>query len=188
MITHKKSDLWKAGILIALIVATFWFSFRTIMKAGSPPPTVNADQQAGSQPAGQAIISAGNEMFAPRDHAVTQLIARARSVADPFRPYASMLPAPATNAPAVSPAPQSRPRAAPPKAETETRLRLVGLVSGVRPTAVLISDDGHHYARAGDSLPGGWRLAEVSQGSVVLTKGKERARLLLRKQDGKSPK
>jgi len=188
MITYKKSDLWKAAILIVLIVAALRFSFRTIMNAGGPRPSVRARQQAENQPSGRGVASAGSEMFAPRDHGITQLIARARSVADPFRPYASMLPASAARTPAATPAPQARPKAEPPKAEAQTQLRLVGLVSGARPTAVLVSADGHHYVRVGDALPGGWRLAEVSQRSVLLTKGKERARLQLQKQDERGAK
>ena len=184
MVTYKKGDLWKALILIALIVAAFWFVFRTVMKA-NPRAQATALQQAAGQPGAQNganTVNASTEMFAPRDRGVTQLLARARVAPDPFRPYASLLPPPPVKpTPTASPAQQKAQAERPQPSEAETQLRLVGLLFGARPSAVLVGADGHHYVRVGDDLPGGWRLAQIDQRSVTLTKGGQRARLQLRK-------
>lgn len=191
MVTYKKGDLWKALLLITMIAAAFWFSFRTLRNAsGTRPavPPVGAPQvprSVGSQPTRPDVSS---EMFAPRERPTTQLLMRAHAAPDPFRPYASTLPE-ATGAAVRSAAPKETPSAPPtPSAETMTQLRLVGVISGAHPTAVLVGADGHHYVRQGDDVAGGWRVAQVEQRSVLLTKGGSRARLALRRQEAPAQK
>lgn len=111
-----------------------------------------------------------------------QLLVRAHAAPDPFRPYLSLMPA---RAAALAKAAATRKiTSVPPTAAEEvmTQLRLVGIISGVRPTAVLVGADGHHYVRQGDTVPGGWRVGQIDQRSVVLTKGTSRARLGLQRE------
>jgi hypothetical protein len=187
VITYRKSDLWKVFILVVLIAGTFWFSFRTIMKAGGPRPAPARATQVGAvQPGGPSDVVAGaSEMFASRERPTTQLLIRAHSAQDPFKPYLSFSPpqlAPAANRPASAAAPKAAPVRITAADELATQLRLVGIISGVRPTAVLVGADGHHYVQVGDSLPGGWRVGQIDQRGVALTKGANHARLALKKE------
>ncbi len=184
MVSYKKSDLWKALLLIAMIAAAFWFSFRTLRNAGGPrqAPIPGAPTRTAGPAGQQARVDPTSEMFAPRERPTSQLLVRAHAAPDPFRPYLSLMPA---RAAALAKAAATRKiTSVPPTAAEEvmTQLRLVGIISGVRPTAVLVGADGHHYVRQGDTVPGGWRVGQIDQRSVVLTKGTSRARLGLQRE------
>jgi hypothetical protein len=185
MVTYKKGDLWKAAILILVIGTVLWYSFRTVLRSARPEGAPRIATRAGTQPSGQQAAGTASEMFAPRAQGVGQLLVRAHAAPDPFRPYLSLLPATEAQAVAAASAPPPRTDAGEqaPKIEAAVlQLRLVGVVWGARPTAALVGGDGHHFARVGDSLPGGWRLAQIDQRGVVLTKGRERASLQLQKE------
>jgi len=184
VVTFKKGDLWKALLLITLIGAAFWFSFRTLRSASGPRQASSPEAPAQvAGPAGKQVrVDPSTELFAPRERPTTQLLIRAHSAPDPFRPYLSLLPATAA-AVAKATAARKVTSVAPTAAEElAIQLRLVGIISGVRPTAVLVGADGHHYLRQGDIVPGGWRVAQIDQRGVLLTKGSARARLGLKKE------
>jgi hypothetical protein len=184
VVAYKKGDLWKALLLITMIAAAFWFSFRTLRNASGARPTPAPGSLAGAiGPAGeQALVDPSIELFAPRERPTTQLLIRAHAAPDPFRPYLSLLPVQAAALAKAAAAKKATPTVPSAAEEVAAHLRLVGIISGVRPTAVLVGGDGHHYVRQGDTLPGGWRIAQVDQRGVILTKGSARARLGLQKE------
>lgn len=183
--TYRKGDLWKAVVLLALIGGAFWFSFRTLMSAGrgsaGTAPAAASRTAATADKAAQETPAAGTEMFAARERATGALLVRARTVPDPFRPYATVTVEPERAASAPP-----RASAAPPPVQVgEVKLRLVGIVVGTQPIAVLVGGEQgegttrRYFVRPGDTVADGWRVAEVRGQHVVLSKGRERATLSL---------
>lgn len=176
--TYRKGDLPKIIILVVLIAATACFSIYIFRGAAPAPAKVPVAAKSA------AATAAGEHLFAPREHSTSDLLLRAQAAPDPFKPYVTQdvvrarpVPAgPGEERTAAAPAPASR--ALPPIA-TEDSLRLVGIVSGSRPMAVLVASDGRYYARPGDLLPTGWRLARLTARTAELTKGKDRRTLTL---------
>lgn len=179
MITYKSGDLWKVIVLVILIAATFSISFRFILTSGlkphgpaRPPQTAN---QTGSRPA------SGPELFAQRAQPTSELLSRARAAADPFRPYVTVASSgsQASAVPAAPAAPKSGGVLPPLHSPSQAEFRLVGVISGSYPLAVIAAEGTRHFVRVGETLPSGWRVAALEPDSVLLTKGRDRLTLSL---------
>lgn len=178
--SYRKGDVWKIALLLMFIVAAFWFSFHNIMRARGPRRPGPSASQAQAPARAQEQQLSGEEMFAPRQRATSERLARAHAAPDPFRPYVSLAPG-GSPEPADSPAPASA-DSSPAPAAPAAPFRLVGFVRGSHPLAVLVSEDDHHYVVRGDSLPDGWKVSAMDQRSVLLAKGSARVRLTMGKQ------
>ena len=179
MITYKRGDLWKVLVLVILIAATFSLSFRFLLTPGLRPHTPVCAPQTAEQASDKPAT--GPQLFAQRGQPTSELLGRARASADPFRPYvmaASASPHPSAT-PAASPAPQSGGTLPPVQAVAQSPLRLVGLVTGTYPLAVISGDDTRYFVRVGESLPSGWKLAKLDDSSALLVKDGDRLTLSL---------
>jgi len=179
VITFRKGDLWKAVVLVVLISAVVFASVRVVLSSGVKP-RARARSPQGIAPT--AAPASGREMFAPREHPTSELLTRSRKANDPFKSYVT--------ASAAAPSPShaatgglSKPAFAPPplRLAGQPDLRLVGLVSGVHPLAVIAGDGTRYFVRVGDSLPSGWRLSKLEYRSVSLTRGSENTTLTMQK-------
>jgi hypothetical protein len=179
VITYKSGDLWKVIVLVILIAATFSISFRFILTSGLRPHAPARAPQTTSETSEKS--APGPQLFAQRAQPTSELLGRARSSADPFRPYVTAASAESqpSTAPASPPAPQSGRTLPPLRAAAQAPLRLVGLVTGTYPLAVISGDDTRYFMRVGESLPSGWKLAKLDDSSVVLVKDGDRVTLSL---------
>lgn len=180
MITSKKGDLWKAVVLVALISAVVFASVRVVLSSGARP---RARARSPQGTASAAAPASGREMFAQREHPTSELLTRSRKANDPFKGYVTAAAA-APSPPHTTSGDMSKPALAPPPlhlAAGQPELRLVGLVSGDRPLAVIAGDGTRYFVRVGDSLPSGWRLSKLARCSVSLTRGSENTTLTLEK-------
>jgi hypothetical protein len=183
VITYKSGDFWKVIALVVLIAATFFISFRFILAAGAGPPASPRPQQ---QTARQAAAPTAplREMFAQRARPPSELLVRARSTGDPFKPYVTSA-STASPQPGAAPAPAAGPRPRPagtlPSARTSPQVdyRLVGMITGDHLLAVIAGSETRYFVRLGDSLPGGWHLVRLNPRAVTLAKGEESVTLTL---------
>lgn len=191
--TYKKEDLPKAILLVVLIIATFWLSFHFLLGPGASPARPKQLAAARTAPGTPAPAAAGEELFAPREHSTSELLARAQSSPDPFRPavvadVVHTAPEPRAAAAAAPPRPKEK-APAPTALPQGPTLRLVGVISsGARPTAVLVGDDGRHYVQIGDSVSGGWRVLRLGPRSIELAKGQQHATLTLTREQAPTAK
>ncbi len=175
--TYKKEDLPKVIILVVLIVATFWVSFHYILGANAPRASRPASRGSASA---QAIGAPGltAELFAPREHSSSELLARAHRAPDPFKPYVTAEVArPAPNPPRAASSRRRAEPVIPPETADNPGLRLAGIVQGNTPMAVLIGEDRRMYVRTGETLPSGWRVLRVGTRTAELGKGRIRVTL-----------
>ena len=186
MITYKSGDLWKVIVLVVLIAATFFISFRFILTSVGRPPA--RPRAAATTPAAGAKVP-GTEVFAQRAQPPSELLNRARTAPDPFQPYvtsANAVPEETLPPPAAAP---TTPKAAGPlpplRAPRAEEWRLVGVVTGTYPLAVISAGETRYFVRAGESLPTGWRVARLDRDAVTLTR--EGAQVVLKISDEEPP-
>jgi Tfp pilus assembly protein PilP len=175
MIKYKSGDLWKVIVLVILIAATFSLSFRFILTSGLKPHGPARPPQAASQTDPK---SAGPELFVQRAQPTSELLGRARAAADPFRPYVTAA-SQSSAVPAAPAVPRSGGTLPPLRDPSQTEFRLVGVISGTYPLAVIAAEGSRHFVRVGETLPSGWRVAKLDDDSVLLAKGQDRITLSL---------
>ncbi len=177
MLIYKSGDAWKIIGLMGLIIATFAYSFMVIR--GNDISAQGAKRLVLPQ-ATQAEdeTPASFELFATRTGKLPGLLTQARATPDPFRP--AVLIAPSRHTSVVSPPPLP----GPPQSETTvlsgpSQLRLVGLITGNEPMAILEEGDAHHMLHIGQVVADNWRLTDIDSRSVILKKGAQQERLVL---------
>jgi len=179
--TYKSGDLWKVIGLVVLIAATFLISFRFLRTSGVRPAAPPRPPQGAAQ-AATAPAAPGREMFAQREPPPSELLTRARGADDPFKPYVTAASTtPSRSNAAAAAGPKSAGPLPPLRTPQEPEYRLVGLVTGSYPLAVIAGDGTRYFVRLGDSLPSGWRISKLDRRSLTLTKGSDSTTLTMAK-------
>lgn len=169
----RKGDAPKAIALVVLIIAVLAFVGRTVMSAagGGPHAQTEATAQATGERSGAKPVS--EQMYAERPRAPAADIARAKGSPNPFLPAIST---------------QQKPKGAdakkaPPAMPEMPNLRFLGTIGGDKGTMAVLTDGAQrYYVRRGESLPGGWSVAQVGSRSLTLKKGGQKATLILDQQ------
>jgi hypothetical protein len=173
MFKLRKGDVWKAVLLILLIIAVGYFAYwRVAGTLGKPAfkPAARSSPETAKAQAPEKIIQ-GEEMFTPRQRTTSGELAKAHTSPDPFRPEVS------ERSGSRTPAPSSGGSPAAGQSPAGYGFWLTGVVYGDRPLAVVRSGEQHFFVRKGEYLPGEWRVASISRQSVTLTKGDQRLTL-----------